>query len=408
MGKVRDYSMVQKMLSAALAVLMCSLLAVPALAADTKVKISNSSMVMQVGETRHLKVRFTPADAAETVTWSTSDAEVATVSNDGVVTAEGSGTASIYAETDIATVRCTVTVRKRGEEVKVRSVEMYISSMTVRVDQTRMLAVMIEPNDATDKDVTWSSSNTNVATVDGDGVVTGIAPGTATITAETYNGYTATCAITVPGTAVKGLAKDAVSTQQPDSGEVLTSSTVKELVESTAASTAKGTTGTATFKDKSSAAPAVLNAAAYAATSTGRNIQLKFTTTGSDGKTQNWLILDPQKAKNRKEDLKLGVYTDSAKAVSVQGKFKKFFNNSVAVVQCAQAGSFGMEVQLAAKVELSGMNQDNLRFYTYDTAANRYDPLEVASYTVDKNDYLRFSTSTGGVIIVSNGALVKK
>ena len=77
--------------------------------------------------------------------------------------------------------------------------EITVSPATANVEagKTIQLAAAITPEDAEDKTITWSSSSPAIATVSNAGVVTGIAVGTATITAKTFNGKTATCTVTV-------------------------------------------------------------------------------------------------------------------------------------------------------------------------------------------------------------------
>ena len=71
------------------------------------------------------------------------------------------------------------------------------------------MTATISPSNATNKNVTWSSSNTSVATVNANGVVTGVNPGSATITCTTSDGgYTGTCAVTVQPIAVTGITLD--------------------------------------------------------------------------------------------------------------------------------------------------------------------------------------------------------
>ena len=72
------------------------------------------------------------------------------------------------------------------------------STATVAVSGTQALTATVAPATATNQNVTWSSSDTDVATVDDDGVVTGVSAGTATITATTVDGgFTDTCSVTV-------------------------------------------------------------------------------------------------------------------------------------------------------------------------------------------------------------------
>ena len=78
------------------------------------------------------------------------------------------------------------------------SISLKINSLVLFVGGSEQLSATILPTDATDKSVTWSIDNTDVATVDENGNVTAVAPGTATITVSTVDGgYTATCEVTV-------------------------------------------------------------------------------------------------------------------------------------------------------------------------------------------------------------------
>ena len=108
------------------------------------------------------------SDATDkTVTWSTSDASVATVS-DGVVTAIKLGSATIRAKAGDKEATCAITV----EATPVTSVTLDQTSASLKVGETVSLTATVKPDDATDKSATWSSSNTSVATVSSTGVVT--------------------------------------------------------------------------------------------------------------------------------------------------------------------------------------------------------------------------------------------
>ena len=154
-----------------------------------------------------LTLTVLPENATDkTVTWTTSDASVATVA-DGVVTAVAPGTATIIATatngtdytSDDRTATCTVTVTEGFPSVvNVTGVVINKTSTTLTVGGTETLTATVNPGDATDKSVTWSSDNTSVATVDANGKVTAVAAGTATITVTTTDGSkTATCSVTV-------------------------------------------------------------------------------------------------------------------------------------------------------------------------------------------------------------------
>ena len=83
------------------------------------------------------------------------------------------------------------------EPVQVTSIKLNKSKKPLNIGDTFTLTATLKPNDATDKSVTWSSSDTSVATVDENGVVTAVSEGTATITATASNGVEASCTVTV-------------------------------------------------------------------------------------------------------------------------------------------------------------------------------------------------------------------
>ena len=83
-----------------------------------------------------------------------------------------------------------------NKDVAVLKVELDFTKVELIVGGYQPLTATVSPSNATNKTVSWSSSNTSVATVDGSGKVTGIAAGSATITA-TAGGKSATCAVTV-------------------------------------------------------------------------------------------------------------------------------------------------------------------------------------------------------------------
>jgi uncharacterized protein YjdB len=162
------------------------------------VVVSPSSPNVNVGQTAQLTA--TPLSSTgqtltgRATTWSTSAATVATVSSAGLVTGVGAGTATVTATIEGKSASATVTV-----QVPISSITMSPSSATVNVAWTTTLTATARNsnnNAIPGVQFTWSSSNTSIATVSSSGVVTGVAPGSATITASA-GGKTGTAAITV-------------------------------------------------------------------------------------------------------------------------------------------------------------------------------------------------------------------
>lgn len=168
----------------------------------TGVTLSASTLNITVGESETLTATVEPADATDkTITWSSSDETKASVDENGEVTAIAAGTTTITVTTFDGgfTASCEVTVA--AAVVAVTGVTVSPESDTISLASTPpqiTCTATVEPANATNKNVAWSSSDTAVATVDDDGVVTALTQGTATITATTEDGsFTDTCAITV-------------------------------------------------------------------------------------------------------------------------------------------------------------------------------------------------------------------
>lgn len=160
----------------------------------TKITL-NKSVSVAVGATATLKATYSPSYATNTkLTWSSSDKSVATVSSSGVVTAVKVGTAKITCKNSdgSASAVCTVNVVIPATGIKVSA-----SSEELWKGDGVQLSATVSPDTATDKSVTWSTSNKKVATVSSSGYVTAVAGGTCTISAKNSAGQTASCKIKV-------------------------------------------------------------------------------------------------------------------------------------------------------------------------------------------------------------------
>jgi hypothetical protein len=106
-----------------------------------------------------------------------------------------------------------------------------------------------------------------------------------------------------------------------------------------------------------------------------------------------------------KGDIKVSGYTTGTDVKRVENLFDKYFDSNISVLHLDQSGAWGQEVRIAAKFDLTGMNTNNLVFYSYDKATNRYQRIPAPKYSIDKNGYTHFSTPYAGDIIVSDGVL---
>ena len=165
----------------------------------TEVRLNKSTETLKEGDTTTLTATVLPENTTDSksVSWRSSNSEVATVDANGTVTAKRAGTAVITAtSTNGKSAGCTVTVSKK--EIPITEISLDKSSATLTEGETTTLTATVLPENTTDsKSVSWSSSNSEVATVDANGTVTAKRAGTVVITATSTNGKTAGCTVTV-------------------------------------------------------------------------------------------------------------------------------------------------------------------------------------------------------------------
>lgn len=187
----------KKVLSLILALTMLLTLNVGALAADTTdavdsgITLSHTSINILPGKSFVLVPTLTPNTGWE-ITWTSSDTEVVTVDDKGVLTAVKVGRATVTAagkDNAAVSASCVVNVvdESQYEGVPVQSVKIPYNA-TVRVGNTKKLTAEITPANATNKTIIWTSDNEDVATVDENGNLTGVSTGGTRVRATSEDG----------------------------------------------------------------------------------------------------------------------------------------------------------------------------------------------------------------------------
>lgn len=157
--------------------------------------LDEKTKTMYVGDTYRLGYVITPTNAAnKEVTWSSSNTAVATVDATGLIKAVGVGQAIITVKTSDGslTASCTITVKQ-----KATGIALNVSDLELYAGQIYEFKVTVTPATSNDYTLTWTSSNTTVATIDDKGKLTAVAPGKATITVKTSTGQIDSCIVTV-------------------------------------------------------------------------------------------------------------------------------------------------------------------------------------------------------------------
>ena len=157
----------------------------------TGVTLDQTELTLTAGKTASLKATVQPENTTDTIVWSSSKEEVATVEN-GIVTAKAAGETVITATCGTVKAECAVTVTP---PVMASAVTLDKTELNLYTGDTAALTAAIQPEDTTDPTIAWTTTDAEVASVQ-NGVVTAGKTGTATITASCGEAK-AQCAVTV-------------------------------------------------------------------------------------------------------------------------------------------------------------------------------------------------------------------
>ena len=169
---------------------------IPTPVAVTGVTLNYEELTLVSGDTITLIATVKPDDADnKSVIWTSGNPEVATVNDNGFVTALSEGIATIVVTAVDGNISANCKVKVSRHEISVTDITLNHEALTLAPKDTITLIATVQPDDADNKNVTWTSSNPAMATVNNDGLVTAIANGEAIITASTQDGSKKTTCI---------------------------------------------------------------------------------------------------------------------------------------------------------------------------------------------------------------------
>ncbi|APQ16448.1 Ig-like domain-containing protein [Maribacter hydrothermalis] len=171
----------------------------PNLIAVTNVSVSPNTAVLTEGETINLTKTITPINASDiSVTWQSTNVNIATVSSEGLVTANSEGVATINVITNDGQFTATSTITVERALIPVTGISLSEETLNLNEGESRIVTATVTPQNADNKAINWTSSNINIVQVDTNGNVTAISSGDAIVTATTVDGsFTASVFISV-------------------------------------------------------------------------------------------------------------------------------------------------------------------------------------------------------------------
>lgn len=180
---------------------LCSITVEPKVYLVATITLSNTEATILEGETLQLSATVSPDNATNpSLTWTSSNAEVATVDESGVVTAVSAGGSVITVKAnDGSEVQATCQITVEKAIVLVNEIVLNVTEKTLNVGDSLQLTATVSPADASDPTFSWSTSDSLVAIVGADGLVTALTPGEVVITATANDasGISASCTLTI-------------------------------------------------------------------------------------------------------------------------------------------------------------------------------------------------------------------
>lgn len=192
-----------------------------------------------------------------------------------------------------------------------------------------------------------------------------------------------------------------------------TSSAVAAAVAQARSTGANQARARVTFANAGTLTSDIFNAIANAALSAGKGMSVSVVvnadTLDATGAIAARMSIDVALAvqSGRSINTSIDVNANSRTNAAIANHLENYFANDMAVVTFGQKGSFGMNVPVAMKVDLSALNVNSLTFYSYDVASNSYSEI-ATEYSIDRNGYVHFTTPTGNSVVITDAPLTAK
>ena len=170
----------------------------------SEVTLNKTELTLEVGKTETLIATIKPdnANSKKGLTWKSSDTNIVEVSQDGKVTAKKAGSAEVSVVTE-NNKKAICKITTKDPIILAESITLNKSEISLEEEQTFKLEATIKPDNTTDKTISWSSENIDIAEVDTNGNISAKKVGETNIKASTNNGVTATCKVTVTPKTIK-------------------------------------------------------------------------------------------------------------------------------------------------------------------------------------------------------------
>lgn len=168
----------------------------------TGITITKSNITIEIGKIIVIEAKIKPENATnKNIIYYSSNPDIASIDSNGILTAKSKGTVLITAKTEDGgyCASCIVTVvENQNNFVPVTGIKLNKSLLIMKINETEKLTACIKPSNATNQNVIWSSSDSNIASVDLSGNIKALKEGIALITAKTEDGnYIAQCIVIV-------------------------------------------------------------------------------------------------------------------------------------------------------------------------------------------------------------------